>query len=748
MVFNLTMTGKGRTRIVLLTLLFTYLLLVFTPHNIPKVYAMATVGTTTTSDATSYNMQRKVWYASGLYWVFYSDGTNMVYSTSSTGDFGTWSSPSTIRASVLGKYFSTWFNDTHFFYVYSGLLDGLYFRCGTLESDGAITWVQDEQTILVSLLEGVPTIVTDSSGYPYVSYETSAGYPYVAKSSKNDGTWTNATGFPYQLNTTSSGAWRIILVPLTQQKVYAVYGRGGGNPLNGRLWNGTDWESEDTVSTSNFNHAAFMSGVNEGDNIHLCFLNTPHPYDLMYVHYDGSTWASEEVVEADITSFACLAINPSNSYIYNFEGDGDWLYIRINNNGTWGSRVRYVYDPDQVMYSISCAYSVTDGKLPCIWTLETPNVVNGYSVKFDFLPLYHYSFYGSYDEDTGLLKDASERAVNVTAYFTDGTPPITFEVNGSQGAPFKNPPQYFLFDLAKDREYWISPNENGTLMYIFDCSLTTYYITFIDLSGVLGTYSWISASRYINGTLMVVEKRKADVAKTVVMNLKQGQTYVIHVEAQAGTSYTFGDVAMTSDTTPELTIKGIDFPQEIILAYRYVRMYAYRSENGTHVTAMYEDTRNNTDHTDVFIKYENGTIANEGGSGYTSTSYTFQYIWTGADNETNYYIEIKCYHNEFGLLEYRLYLPRIWSEAPFSLDVLWPSSTITTSAIIPALIILAVAGAFSTLNAQVGAFAAVVTALILTYIGWISIPVGFLIVAVASAILMGIIYARRRVRVY
>jgi hypothetical protein len=85
--------------------------------------------------------------------------------------------------------------------------------------------------------------------------------------------------------------------------------------------------------------------------------------------------------------------------------------------------------------------------------------------------------------------------------------------------------------------------------------------------------------------------------------------------------------------------------------------------------------------------------------------------------------------------------------APFLLSWLG-SLDIDTSTLLPALLIIFVAGCFSVLNAHVGAVLTVIVAVILTWLGWISIPVGALVTSMFLAILMALIYAKRRVGSY
>jgi len=66
-----------------------------------------------------------------------------------------------------------------------------------------------------------------------------------------------------------------------------------------------------------------------------------------------------------------------------------------------------------------------------------------------------------------------------------------------------------------------------------------------------------------------------------------------------------------------------------------------------------------------------------------------------------------------------------------------------TAYLIPAFLILFAGGCFSQINAYVGAFAMVVTAMIIAYMGWLPIAANVLVVAFTFALLMGIIAMKR-----
>lgn len=469
----------------------------------------------------------------------------------------------------------------------------------------------------------------------------------------------------------------------------------------------------------------------------------------LYISYDGS-----------VTDFNVTIQNGQPTYPHDPMDIYDYYYIRYSGNGgsrnTNGIAVGYWnitlnangtswINKDGTTKLMLRSQEDIDNSVPT--TNEHFNYYNrekgeAYSPKLYVTyetSGFPYIFHGLYNENTGLL---TNDGVNVTAYFTDGSSPQTFEVNGTYNINFTSRPRYFLFDLSNDREYWQSEDVDYGEIYIFEESTTVYTIAFLDLAGVLDDYPFVEAKRYINGTLRIVERRRVDVDKKIVMSLINSEKYNLIIKD--GSSYTFGDLVMTSTTTIQLTLKGIDFPKETLLIYKYVRIYGTRrlGASGTgNITITYQDTLEQTTSVDIYINYKNGTnIYNA-----TETTNSFSHVWASALNNTDYAVVVDIDHQRFGAYTWKQYFPRSFSDAPWGLDFLG-NLPFATSIIIPMLLILFVAGCFSVINAEVGAFMAVVTAAWLTYMGWIAIEPGALITAFALAILMAIIYAKRNIQ--
>lgn len=157
---------------------------------------MSVVGTSTSSTALATNAQSyNVFWSEGRYWVFYSDGTNLVYKTSTNGE--TWTDTTTIFSGVTsGLGYSVDLADSKIHAAYSvvELNNPLYYRMGTPNSNGSISWDEDPQVVKsgsASYDWSPRSIVVDSGGYPYILYHRhNANFEgFVVRNNNNNGIW-------------------------------------------------------------------------------------------------------------------------------------------------------------------------------------------------------------------------------------------------------------------------------------------------------------------------------------------------------------------------------------------------------------------------------------------------------------------------------------------------------------------------------------------------------------------------------
>src|SRR5579875_1826341 len=117
-----------------------------TPSPLPREQAVSITPSTavvsTDPQALCCSFQRKTFFAEGIYWLFYSDGSNIECVTSP--DALAWSQPTSIASSGGdGNLWSTWVNATSNTLFYARVSGSLFFyRFGTLSSLGCaqISW--------------------------------------------------------------------------------------------------------------------------------------------------------------------------------------------------------------------------------------------------------------------------------------------------------------------------------------------------------------------------------------------------------------------------------------------------------------------------------------------------------------------------------------------------------------------------------------------------------------------------------
>ena len=357
------------------------------------------VGTSTSSGATSLPFQRKSFYASGRYWVFYSDGTNMVYSTSTDGS--TWTSATAIRACTSGAYFSIWFNGTYLHYAYA-FSSSIYYRRGVPNSDGTISWSTTTEQVVSTAYNRVyyPMVSVDSNGYVWIGYYdiyidenlNKYYYPYVIKSGNNNGTWgTTPTGFPHRLEEDSQSSWRVSVIPLTSGKMLVIYTLDYGS-IRTKAWNGSAW-GDIVYTTSQILESTYYSAVAQGDNVHLTFLKYPL-LGILYVKYTYSTnsFGTETTLQAGATSTSApvISIDPSTNNLYVFWAGyptANHIYYRkyTASTNTWETAVDWI--TESVLTGndrLTCFYQAGGNKIGLMYMTGS---TSPYYVVFAYLPL-------------------------------------------------------------------------------------------------------------------------------------------------------------------------------------------------------------------------------------------------------------------------------------------------------------------------------------------------------------------------
>jgi len=349
------------------------------------------VGSTTTNGALASRALRQTCFTNNQFLVFFSDGTNMVYSVSSNG--ADWSTPVAVRPASNGLDFSIWCDGT---YVHYGGIDSsgdsVVYRRGSLGSNGVIKWSAPEQvavTVAGHTL-GAVSVAADSFGYPFVGYrDFTAGGVFVAKSSTNNGTWTTAKGFPFTLERKPTVA-RIAMVPLTNGKMAAVWA-ADTTPVYVRYWNGSNWSPCCPHAVGATVHA-FFTAVAQGDNIQIAYL---HGYKIEYSEYlfayNAFTFPTK--IQGDVGSDALpnISLNPTTGDLFIFwtgyPGTNHVYYKNYTaSSGKWATQPTSWIDESSdgltANYLSGSFYQAGGGFVGFVYQAGT---TSPYSVKFDYL---------------------------------------------------------------------------------------------------------------------------------------------------------------------------------------------------------------------------------------------------------------------------------------------------------------------------------------------------------------------------
>ena len=355
----------------------------------------ATVSTSTQAGAITIAFQRKVFYAEGLFWAFFSNGVNAGWEFSSDGT--TWTGAFTsIGACAGGDRFSVWVDDTYIHYARLNPRD-LFYRRGILVNDGTITWSAVEQTVDVGIATDhydFPCITVDTNGYAWIGVmhdqPDDDDLPVVLKNANTDGTW--SLDFAYELSAIDDLTWRVAPIALTAGKVYVVYCYASAAPL-GKLYNAGWGAEENTLADHNIERGDAFSAVAIEDNVHFIYNRDTTNQIRHNERVWGVGWNVADVLVQDAvtaTTTATLSADPSEGDLYCFWAlsTTDHVYYKQYTGGAWdGAATDWVDETaDDIQYDsqVSSFYSDYGSYVGLLYVTKTGSP---YNVRFAFLTL-------------------------------------------------------------------------------------------------------------------------------------------------------------------------------------------------------------------------------------------------------------------------------------------------------------------------------------------------------------------------
>jgi hypothetical protein len=441
---------------------------------------VTTVGTSTSTNPTVFPFQKKCFYANGRWWVFYYDGSNFGWRTSVDGS--TWSDFTNYYAAV-STYFDVWYDDGNNKICLAraqGSTANLYYRQGTANGDGTITWDSDEVQVTTENAFAL-RLCKDSNGYPWISYmKYSSSYALkVVKATQTNGSaWETPTSL---WDETSTGP-RIVIVPLTNSKMLAI--RSASNAVfQSRFYDGSSWASAVSASSSSLQSANYFDAVADGDNVHLVFCKYS-TYDIVYLKYAyGSGWGSEETVESSTVAqyHPVISLKSTDSVRVFYLLSLTTIKYRDRDSGSWQTAVT-ISSNESTMLCVCSSYRAFSSKLCVTWK---SGVTSPYNVKFE-----------GYTLGGAILKEVTDSSSLSDAVLRDKT----LAISDSAG---------LVDTLLRDRTFQISDEFNLTGIIFRDKTFTV--TDSISLSEIIEVATG-AVIKYVADAIGLTEQIKVDKA--------------------------------------------------------------------------------------------------------------------------------------------------------------------------------------------------------------------------------------------
>ena len=439
--------------------------------------------------------------------------------------------------------------------------------------------------------------------------------------------------------------------------------------------------------------------------------------DYYYIHYtgNGGSISSSEISDADY-----------NAYNITLTSDGlQW----INKEGVTKLCLRTSRDINK--------NEPSDNEYVSIYSSEkgssyAPKLIIKYSYEG-----YKYTFYGPFNEDSGLI----EGAVNVTVYPLSGSA-FSFELNESNPSytlELEDKPLMFQWVLAYNYTRIYIPLYTYEEVYV-TVPASPYYdyqVQIIDLLGVTNAY--LEARTYMNGTLYTVERRQIPGGGKLPLILTEFKTYYFRIICDQGIIDLGSETTLSPYEPLNFYLSPAQLPSEYI-NYENITAYATRI-NSTCIQIYYNDADERTSQINITIySVKNNKLTAEYSQSYEAN--TILINWKNAIPSLEYNVKIEVSHADYGQLTWQIPIPKLESSKSENIwDSLlgwlgyWP---VAPSQIISALIILFVITLASFKDAEAGLLFGAVTAAILIYLGWYAMSWGTLSIIVCLIIFFAI----------
>lgn len=695
--------------------------------------------------------QRKQWYCQDHFYLFYGNHTSSYIELRTSSDGLSFSTPTQIRD--VNVTFATWSNGTDILIATTSDDDGLYFRWGEVDAYGNLGWKAAWQLVYsdTNVKATRPNVLLDEEGYPWVcfqiwNYTLTPSNPndyhtgWVSKSSTQDGTWTDDSGFPYELDSALPWhAWRGTLHNLNDTGVYATWYRYQID-CRGRLWNFTtdSWESAESYDPSGFAPNRFNSAVDSANNIH--YISAPRgaagEADVWYFYRNGTTGAfgGFETVDtmANEPAYRGEQICTDGLTVYMFwRNSSDIIASRNNTGGSWNSPYEFLTTRSSNIYcGMAGYYWFQDGKYSLAWVTGTGGRYRLYWLYWQWEAQepaqFNYELYGAYDEE-----GVRDGAINCT-FFRPAQSNIHFELDHTYPTGYtvdciSDTRMVFYFDLGynNSRVYYVKVDTNSEEIYVFKPSQPyyTYYFTIIDFVGI--TNGYLESLVVMENEDRVVERWRLDVLNNIPFTFAWGNAYEMRLTCDQGT-HIFGSFVAGATSSWNLMVTQQIFPVSSPTTAN-ITVTHDRDTDGTRIVLHYEDIGDDTSSWNWLI-YRWGASTPDLDVTYTYNNHNRTYNWVYADPTLDYYGVLIVQHDNLGELQWSFVFPAPYeSSNPWSLDWLG-TFPFASNQLLGFAIVALVFAAGNAKNSSSAIILGLIVAGFFTWLGWLNLSATWLAV--------------------
>ena len=332
----------------------------------------STVATSTSAQPTRYSHMEKVCGpAATRYWAFFSDGTNAVFASSTDGD--TWSSTTSLGTGTNGQNIGVYCSGTTVKYVRVVGTVSLFYREGTFQSDGTISWSAAEQTITGNVngqyYDGTLTVDTSSN-------------LWTSAFNNNDGgceVWTNSGGsWAQSIDLGTFAACKVLA--LTAGDMAALQQATIGSSAVGiRFYTGSWAAAINTVETDYSLQSS--DACAQGDRVHFVVNDDGSTIEYQNILDTDSSWSSLVSVATDGANSVGIACSASVLSIVHIDSSNnvDWHMSTSATGASWTSGVAMA-SSESTPNQISVSYSVTSSEVLATWQAGS---ASPYNVRFE-----------------------------------------------------------------------------------------------------------------------------------------------------------------------------------------------------------------------------------------------------------------------------------------------------------------------------------------------------------------------------